>query len=232
MAFNMIFKLFLRSLTVLFIAKVTLGKIDCEIGPFEICGTPKVFNEIPREVSEFYDHCVETKSYFRCINEYQVECGTKRMDIFPTPELFEDTYDIVSEICEEGTLFNTIVTDHLKCFNETFGKTKCREGAEEFVEPLVRRIRESEGIEYTLSIFCLEEALTTECALHALSENCGKLLEETTLGIIRRLKSLEYACSKRGAQSVLDELDTLDLSEDRKKTVVLLLEKLVEEHSD
>ncbi|GBO17335.1 hypothetical protein AVEN_219841-1, partial [Araneus ventricosus] len=124
------------------------------------------------------------------------------------------------------------VTDHLKCLNETFGKTKCSETAEEFVEPLIRRIRENEGIEYTLSIFCLEEALITECALHALSENCGKLLEEATLEIIRRLKSLEYACSVRGAKSVLDELDTLGLSEDKKKAVTLLLEKIVEKHSD
>ncbi|GBN64967.1 hypothetical protein AVEN_179148-1 [Araneus ventricosus] len=83
-----------------------------------------------------------------------------------------------------------------------------------------------------MNVMIREEALITECALHALSENCGKLLEETTLEIIRRLKSLDYSCSKRGAKSVLDELDTLDLSEDKKKAVTLLLEKLVEEHND
>ncbi|GBN64969.1 hypothetical protein AVEN_179150-1 [Araneus ventricosus] len=228
----MIFKLFLLSLSVLLIAKVTLAKIDCEIGPFESCGSPKVFNEFPGEVSEFYDSCVETKSYFRCINEFQVKCGMERMEVFPTPDLFEDTYGTISEICEEGTLLNTIVTDNLKCFNETFGKTKCREEADEFVEPLVRRIRENEGIAYKLSSFCLEEVLISECALHAVSENCGKLLEETTLEIIRRLKTLDYGCSVREAQSVLDELDTLDLSEDKKRAVNLLLEKIVEKQSD
>ncbi|GBM90970.1 hypothetical protein AVEN_275250-1, partial [Araneus ventricosus] len=107
MAFNMIIKLFLLSLSVLFIAKVTLGKIDCEIGPFESCGSLKLFDEIPGEVSKFYDSCVETKSYFRCINEFQVKCGMERMEVFPTPVLFEDTYGTISEICEEGTLLNT-----------------------------------------------------------------------------------------------------------------------------
>ncbi|GBM90956.1 hypothetical protein AVEN_275239-1 [Araneus ventricosus] len=174
----------------------------------------------------------ETKSYLRCTKEYQDECGTGRITLFRSQDLFEGTYNTISDVCEEGTLLNSVAIENLKCFNETFGKTKCREEAVEFVEPLVKRFREDEEYEYTISLFCLEEAHATDCVLRALSENCGKLVEEATLEFVRRSKSLEYTCTVEGAQSVLDELENLDLSEDKKRSVALLLEKLVEENSD
>ncbi|GBN92745.1 hypothetical protein AVEN_16688-1, partial [Araneus ventricosus] len=82
------------------------------------------------------------------------------------------------------------------------------------------------------SLLKREETHATDCVLRALSDNCGKLVEEASLEFVRRSKSLEYACSGEEAQSVLDELDNLDLSEDKKRSVALLLTKLVEENSD
>ncbi|GBN92130.1 hypothetical protein AVEN_240042-1 [Araneus ventricosus] len=228
----MTFNMLLFALSVLLIAKVTLGEIDCETDLFVNCERPKVFNQIPREVSEFNDSCVETKSYLRCAKEYRDECGKDGRILFRSPGLFDDTYNTVSDVCEEGTLLNSVATENLKCFNETFGKTKCRQGAAEFVEPLERRIRENEELEYTFSFLCLRETHTTDCVLRALSDNCGKLVEEASLEFVRRSKSLEYACSVRGAQSVLDELENFDLSEDKKISMGLLLTNVVEENSD
>ncbi|GBO33485.1 hypothetical protein AVEN_55548-1, partial [Araneus ventricosus] len=97
----------------------------------------------------------ETKSYLRCAKEYQDECGTGRITLFRSRDLFEGTYNTISDVCEEGTLLNSVATENLKCFNETFGKTKCRQEAVEFVDPLVKRVREDEEYEYTISLFCL-----------------------------------------------------------------------------
>ncbi|XP_055949810.1 uncharacterized protein LOC129984064 [Argiope bruennichi] len=216
--------------SVLLIVRATLGEIDCENSPFVHCEVPKSFKELLQDISEFRVHCSETKSYLRCAKEYQDKCGTTRIELFRSEDLFEATYNAISEVCEEGTLLNIVAIENLKCFNDTFSKTECRKEAAEFSEPLIERLNEDPEFEHqnTLDIFCLEETLSTSCVLRALSENCGKLVEEATLEFIRLSKSLEYACSVEGTKSVLEQLDSLDLNEEKKKSVIQLLQKLLE----
>ncbi|GBL78312.1 hypothetical protein AVEN_82057-1 [Araneus ventricosus] len=95
------------------------------------------------------------KSHLRCIKEFQDDCGTDRVVFFETPEIFEATYDTFSEICEEGTLLNTVATENLKCFNETFGKTRCFEESDQFLEPFIKEVRENEELEPKFSYSCL-----------------------------------------------------------------------------
>ncbi|CAL1296987.1 unnamed protein product [Larinioides sclopetarius] len=231
MASNML----LLVISMLLIAKVTLEEIDCKLKPFENCKRPKVFKAIPREISDFNDRCVETKSYLRCTKNWQDTCGTQLIVLFQEPDLFEAGYNTVSEICEEGTLLNTVATENLKCFNETFGKTRCSEEAEEFLEPLMKRREDEEYVVeengYIFISMCLREVHITECVLRALSLNCGKLVEEAMREVIRRIKSLEYSCSVEDAQAVLEKLNNLDLIEDKKESIRLLLDKFVEENS-
>ncbi|CAL1296988.1 unnamed protein product [Larinioides sclopetarius] len=224
-------KVLLLSLSVLLIVKVTLGEIDCKKGPFKQCKRPKMFDEIPTEVSDFNELCAETKSYLRCTKDYQDECGTKLITLYHSPGIFEASYNTISDACEDGTLLNLVATENLKCFNETFGKTNCRVEAGVFVEPIMKREREDENYEYTFGLFCLDETHATDCVVRAVLENCGEIAGEATYEFIRRSKTLEYACSVEEAQAVLEALENLDLSEDKKKSMSVLLEKMVEENS-
>ncbi|CAL1296990.1 unnamed protein product [Larinioides sclopetarius] len=174
----------------------------------------------------------ETKSYYRCTRQYQDECGTGRITLYDSPGLFEATYDTISDVCEDGTLLNLVVTENLKCFNDTFGKTNCLEEAEDFVTPLIERLREDKNHENTVSISCLEEIHSSDCVLRAVFENCGKIVGEATYEIILRSKTIEYSCKVAEAQSVLDAMENLDLSEDKKQSFTALLEKLLEEKSN
>ncbi|GBM90963.1 hypothetical protein AVEN_275245-1 [Araneus ventricosus] len=228
----MAFKMFLLAFSVLLIARVTLGENDCGFHRFSLCERPEEMKAIPREVPDFNNYCVAMKSHLRCIKEFQDDCGTDRVVFFETPEIFEATYDTFSEICEEGTLLNTVATENLKCFNETFGKTRCHEESDQFLEPFIKEVRENEELEPKFSYSCLKSALVYDCVLSAISDNCGQLVGEAALEVLRRSKTLENACSVRGAKSVLDELDNLDLSEGKKRSLTQLLEKLVEETND
>ncbi|CAL1296996.1 unnamed protein product [Larinioides sclopetarius] len=123
-------------------------------------------------------------------------------------------------------------TENLKCLNETFSKTRCNGEAEDIVEPLIKEVNENVGSRPNLSIFCLRSMLVSGCALRAISDNCGQLVGAAALDALRRSKSIENDCSVRGAQSVLDELDNLDLSEVQKRSLDQLLGKFVEENSE
>ncbi|CAL1296998.1 unnamed protein product [Larinioides sclopetarius] len=206
----------------------SLGKINCK----DICERSERSKAVPREVSDFKDYCVEMKSHLRCLKEWQDECGQEyRVVFFETTEIFEATYNILTEICEEGTLLNTVATENLKCVNKTFSRTRCHEEAEEIVEPFIKRVRENEEFKHSLSVFCLRSALVTDCALRAMSDNCGKTLEDAALETLYRSKYLKHACIEMDARSDLDALDNLDLSEDKKRSVSLLLAKLMEENN-
>ncbi|CAL1296992.1 unnamed protein product [Larinioides sclopetarius] len=89
-------------------------------------------------------------------------------------------------------------------------------------------MKENEGSQSKFSIYCLTIALVDECGLRAINENCGDLAAEAGLEVLRLSKTLENACSARGAKSVLDELDNMDLNEDKKRSITQLLGKLVE----
>ncbi|CAL1296994.1 unnamed protein product [Larinioides sclopetarius] len=225
----MTFKMILLAFSVLLISKVTFGKINCK----DICERSERTKVVPREVSDFKDYCVEMKSYLRCLKEWQDECGQEyRVVFFGTTEIFQANYDTLTEICEEGTLLNAVATENLKCVNETFSRTRCHEEAGEVVESFIKRVRENEEFEHPLSVFCLRSALATDCVLRAMSDNCGKTLEDAALEAIHRSKYLKHACTEMDARSDLDTLDNLDLNDDKKRSVSLLLSKLLEENND
>ncbi|CAL1296991.1 unnamed protein product [Larinioides sclopetarius] len=85
----MAFKMLLPMFSMLLIAKVTLGEIDCEDVPIDICRRPVQLKTIPREIPDFNDYCVAMESHLRCLKEWQKD----RIVFFERSDIFEATHE-------------------------------------------------------------------------------------------------------------------------------------------
>ncbi|GBN72687.1 hypothetical protein AVEN_97050-1 [Araneus ventricosus] len=104
-------------------SKASLGDVICDGDPFEICPRPKLFTAVPTSKTEYDDLCPYLRDYVLCLGRLEKDCTTK---FFATPEEYTSVVTAFSEFCEEGSLLNLIVTENLKCLNESLGSEFCR----------------------------------------------------------------------------------------------------------
>ncbi|CAL1301229.1 unnamed protein product [Larinioides sclopetarius] len=152
------------------------------------------------------------------------------MDFFQSQDYYDGIYGAFSDLCEEGTSLNTIVNNHLKCFNETFSKTSCPEKMRVVTGPY-RKVekRTEDEYEYTLpiEIMCLQDILESSCVAAEIKENCGQAALEATLEFLRRTSYVEEICGKRNAEYLLQNLDEFILTKEQKELLIVTLESII-----
>ncbi|CAL1296967.1 unnamed protein product [Larinioides sclopetarius] len=110
-------------LPIFLFAKACFGETDCSENPFELCPYPQLFSMIPKTASEYSKICPDLPNYIKCLRKFQKTCNS--MVFFDSDEEYESLHEFYSELCEEGSLFNTIVIENLKCLNETLDSSHC-----------------------------------------------------------------------------------------------------------
>ncbi|XP_055950688.1 uncharacterized protein LOC129984761 [Argiope bruennichi] len=211
------------------IVQGTFAEVDCSTEPFLECDRPKLLSYIPQEISEYNRLCPKVPAFLRCLKEFQDECAGMA-HIFESQEYYDGIYGAFSDLCEKGTLFNTVAIEHLRCFNETFTKTSCPEKMKAITGPY-RTVEKSTVDEYEYSlpieIMCLQDILESSCIAAEIGRNCGQVALEATLEFLRRTFYVEEICGTKSAEYLLTNLDEFTLDKEQRELVIATLGNII-----
>ncbi|CAL1301232.1 unnamed protein product [Larinioides sclopetarius] len=164
----------------------------------------------------------------RCLKEYQDSC--EGMKYFRSQDEYNEIYGAFRDVCEEGTLFNTVVNKHLKCFNETFSTTSCTGKMKTLTGPYRQVVKNTEDeYEYYLpiSMMCMQDILESSCVAAEIGQNCGQDALKATLDFLRRTSYDKEFCKKNSAEFLLPNLGQFPLSNEQKELLIATLESII-----
>ncbi|GIY59276.1 uncharacterized protein CDAR_258341 [Caerostris darwini] len=210
---------------------VVVADIDCSQSPFNRCIYPKLFQMIPDSKIEYDKICPELKNYVLCLKEYQDTCVTENKVIFDREEIYHSIYNLFSELCDEGTVLNAVVTENLRCFNRTFSSTRCFESTNEVVSSYVSSkasALEGESHYNSVQFQCLKDILDVGCVIEDIYKNCGALAKVATLEFIHRSYFFEYSCSANDAKLIIRRINNYEMSEDQLEFLTFVLHSIIE----
>ncbi|GIY33732.1 uncharacterized protein CDAR_386241 [Caerostris darwini] len=183
--------------------KFSSTEIDCNLPLFpENCDYPELLPMIPNTIEEYNAVCSK---------DLQDKCEPEKgLSYFETGEMYESLYGVASDICDENTLMNGVITENLRCLNETFENSPCYDEIEarinEFKIHLPYATHEND---YLLlpEIFCLKEFLSSVCYINDIQTNCGELAGDMAKQFLRRSFFIEFSCDITDAKRLLEDLD-------------------------
>ncbi|GFR31029.1 uncharacterized protein TNCT_471051, partial [Trichonephila clavata] len=208
----------------------TFGEISCSEEWYNLCEPPDLFEGIPVSPSEFTAMCPQLLDYIKCLKEYEDTCKDANLNFF-TKEEYEGMVSAFSELCNPESLLNAVVVDHLQCLNDTFSNTLCVEESEvsltDYKEPISDKPIEEE---FTIPshVYCLRDILITSCIVNDISKNCGELMKDATIEILRGSFYLQQSCSFSDAKRLLEQMDDFELKQSIKDYIIGVLSKLIE----
>ncbi|KAF8774746.1 hypothetical protein HNY73_017265 [Argiope bruennichi] len=192
----------------LLLVKATLGETECSQNPFEFCSHPKLFHMIPQTVSKYNKLCPDLPKYIECLKRFQVTC--EAVVFFDSDEEYEKLHDFYSELCEEGSLLNTIITENLKCLNKTFDSSLCSDETQTLLHEFKSRDSPNGG-DLFMDFECLKSVYGAACMTANLSKKCGAIVKEAAYDVIRRSNFLQYSCPTQLGKRLLDDPRTTEL---------------------
>ncbi|CAL1296982.1 unnamed protein product [Larinioides sclopetarius] len=211
-------------------AEGTTGEIDCNKHRDLQCKRPKMFREIPREKDVFNAQCPDMIKSGKCLEEYDMTCKGEEHRRLMRPERYANILSVLSEICEEGSTLNEVATSNLKCFNETFSNTNCLVEALNFIEPFKEDVPQDEftGSTYYVPerIFCMAELHLLGCLLEDIARNCGLRARHATVEFLQRTSYAVDECPLESRETLLEDIDTFDLTEGQKSFAISELERM------
>ncbi|GBN67736.1 hypothetical protein AVEN_39847-1 [Araneus ventricosus] len=124
----------------------------------------------------------------------------------------------------------TVATSNLKCFNETFSNTNCRQEADDFLEPYLEKLQLDEFTTSTYDIFkrvyCLSELRFLGCLVEDINRNCGIRARYATVEFLQRTSFADDLCPLESRETLLEDIDEFDLTEEQKTFAISELERM------
>ncbi|CAL1296978.1 unnamed protein product [Larinioides sclopetarius] len=195
-----------------------------------LCPRPKIFREIPREKAVFNAQCPDMAKSVKCLEEYDMTCTGEEHRRLMEPERYANIISVLSEICEEGSTLNEVAISNLKCFNETFSNTSCKLEREDFIDSswVVVPFKNSTGYHSFLPerIYCIAELRLLACILENITRNCGLRVRDATLEFLQRTSFALDRCPLESRETLLEDIDTFDLTEGQKSFAISELERM------
>ncbi|CAL1296981.1 unnamed protein product [Larinioides sclopetarius] len=189
-----------------------------------------MFREIPREKDVFNDLCLDMIESVKCLEEYDLKCAEQKQRRLMEPRRYANISSVLSEICEEGSPLNEVVTSNLKCFNETFSNTNCRLEKEDFLDSFKEDVTLDEFTEsigfVPERIHCIAELRLLGCLLEDISRNCGQRARNATVEFIQRTSFAVDKCPLESRETLLEDIDTFDLTEGQKTFAISEQERM------
>ncbi|GIX97839.1 uncharacterized protein CEXT_648801 [Caerostris extrusa] len=170
-------------LSIFLFVTVSSTEIDCSMPLFpENCDFPELLSMIPNTIEEYNVACRKKfKNYVKCLKDLQDECEPeKELSYFETEELYESLYSVASDICDENTLMNGVITENLRCLNDTFENSPCYDEIEARINEFkIYMPYATDENDYLLlpEIFCLKEFLSSVCYINDIQKTVVSWLE-------------------------------------------------------
>ncbi|XP_055949813.1 uncharacterized protein LOC129984067 [Argiope bruennichi] len=199
-------------LAFLTLSKASLGDVICQEDIFESCPRPKLFSMVPVDKAEYDALCPFLKDYIMCLGRFQKDCTTK---FFATPEEYTSILTAFSEFCEEGSLLNIIVTENLKCLNESLGNSFCTVQANTMAttfEDLLSVVTETDAEIPHVGSVCLRESFLVACTADEIAAKCSSLVKDAALEMIQRSYLIQEACSLEDIINILENGSLVELT--------------------
>ncbi|CAL1296983.1 unnamed protein product [Larinioides sclopetarius] len=175
-------------------------------------------------------YCMDMIKSGKCLEEYDMTCKGEEHRRLMRPERYANILSVLSEICEEGSTLNEVATSNLKCFNETFSNTNCLVEALNFIEPFKEDVPQDEftGSTYYVPerIFCMAELHLLGCLLEDIARNCGLRARHATVEFLQRTSYAVDECPLESRETLLEDIDTFDLTEGQKSFAISELERM------
>ncbi|GIY33728.1 uncharacterized protein CDAR_386211 [Caerostris darwini] len=209
-------------------------QIDCEIDYFlENCEYPELFSMLPSSIEEYNAICPKLKNYAKCTKDFQDACGLElQMTFFPNDEMYEDVYSISSDVCDEDKLIYEVITENLRCLNETFENSPCYDEIEATMQEHAPNIVRQNNSLLPSEIYCLREILSTVCYTNDIQKNCGELASDMAKEFIRRSYFIEYSCDIMDAKVLLEDVGRYKLKSHEQDYLVKIMGDLVTRYGD
>ncbi|GFT92643.1 uncharacterized protein NPIL_170791 [Nephila pilipes] len=212
------------------IVKVTSGSISCSQDAFDQCKQPVIFDRIPVSADEFTTLCPELLNYVKCFKEFEETCPEENISFFRKEE-YEGMISEFTELCDPESLINAVVIDNLQCLNETFSNTTCVSESGVLIanyKAPIPGVPIEERYLIPSDIFCLRDIMDASCVVKDIAKNCGQLMKDAAVEILRGSFYVQQSCSIGDARDLLEKIDTFPLSQKAKDYVTEVLNKLIE----
>ncbi|GIX77692.1 uncharacterized protein CDAR_68241 [Caerostris darwini] len=190
------------------VSTVALGDINCSEHPLDSCPYPELFRQIPATVTEYNELCRGPENFIKCLGQYEKTCGTENFhSVFQSQDHYENLQTVFAELCDEGTMLNDVITENLRCLNNTISSRTCSRDCSlhTFYSSEDITMLDGDTFALRLKITCLCGLYDIACITAELSENCGALVKEIAYDLIRQTYFVEYVCSERHIKELFED---------------------------
>ncbi|GIY33730.1 uncharacterized protein CDAR_386231 [Caerostris darwini] len=221
-------------LSVYLFVTVSSAKIECEFDYFiDNCEFPELFSMLPSSVEEYNALCPELKNYAKCTKDFQEACGQElKLTFFQTEEMYKNVYSISSDVCDKDKLIYEVITENLRCLNETFQDSPCSEDIEATILGYMPNITHETEHLLPSELSCLREILSSVCYTNDIQKNCGELAADMAKEFIRRSYFIEFSCDIMDAKVLLEDVDRYKLKSHEQDYLVEIMGDIVTRYGD
>ncbi|GIY34167.1 hypothetical protein CEXT_768401 [Caerostris extrusa] len=128
--------------------------------------------------------------------------------------MYDDVYNISSDVCDEDKLIYEVITENLRCLNETFENSPCYDEIEATMQ------------EYAPNIVHEKSCLLSVIPM-IFRKNCGELASDMAKEFVRRSYFIEYSCDIIDANILLGDVDKYKLKSHEQDYLVEIMGDLV-----
>ncbi|GIZ00721.1 uncharacterized protein CEXT_292951 [Caerostris extrusa] len=224
-------------LSVFLFVTVSSTEINCEredIGAQ--CEYPELFSSIPNTIEEYNVACPKFKNYAKCLKELDDKClSEKGLAYFATEEMYESVYGVASDMCEEDTLIYEVITENLRCLNETFENSPCYDEIEAITNEFkiyLPNATDENDYDLPAEIYCLQEAISSVCYTNDIDKNCGTLAADMAKEFVRRSYLLSFSCDNTDAKVLLADVGRYKLKSHQQDYLVEVLGEIINRYDD
>ncbi|GIX97840.1 hypothetical protein CEXT_648811 [Caerostris extrusa] len=149
------------------------------------------------------------------------------------PELFSMLPSSVEEynaLCHK--LIYEVITENLRCLNETFQHSPCFEDIEATIHGYMPNITHETEYMLPSEITCLREILSSVCYTNDIQKNCGEMAADMAKEFIRRSYLIEFSCDIIDAQVLLADVDRYKLKSHEQDYLVEIMGDIVTRYGD
>ncbi|GIX77689.1 hypothetical protein CDAR_68221 [Caerostris darwini] len=207
------------------------GALNCDNNIDEECPITELLFRIPPTIAEYNSLCPELETYLKCLKEWEDKCERDTgLTFFDNDKMYESLLDVSSDLCDEDALLYAVVTENLKCLNETLETSSCYDEAQAAIREFKTSFTVDHDEEYShpsRSYYCLRDLVEVECYTNDVHVNCGTLAAEAMKEFVRRSYYIEFNCKAENLKLILSELDKYRLKSHHNEPLAGALEELI-----
>ncbi|GIY33734.1 uncharacterized protein CDAR_386251, partial [Caerostris darwini] len=176
------------------------------------------------------------KNYVECLKGFQDNCDIERgFSFFGTKNKYESVHGVASDICDEDTMINQVITENLRCLNETFETSPCYDEVHAITNEFkiyMPNVTDENDYYLTSEVFCLQESIFSVCYIKDIDKNCGTPVADMAKEFVHRSYLIGYSCDIEDAKVLLADLDRYKLKSHQQDYLVEMLGEVMTRYEE